>query len=157
MEPIRDDAGAHIGFAKVIRDITERKDAEARIDYLAQHDALTGLPNRVLLADRLSHAIRYAARKGGSLAVLALDLDRFTIVNDTFGHALGDRLIATVAGRLQNAVRAIDTVARVGGDEFAIVQVDVKEPNGARRLARRLIDSSVPTVRPRRPRGCGQR
>jgi diguanylate cyclase (GGDEF)-like protein/PAS domain S-box-containing protein len=141
MEPIRDDAGAHIGFAKVIRDITERKDAEARIDYRAQHDALTGLPNRVLLADRLSHAIRYAARKGGSLAVLALDLDRFTIVNDTFGHALGDRLIATVAGRLQNAVRAIDTVARVGGDEFAIVQVDVKEPNGARRLARRLIDS----------------
>ena len=89
----------------------------------------------------MSHAIRYAARKGGSLAVLALDLDRFTIVNDTFGHALGDRLIATVAGRLQNAVRAIDTVARVGGDEFAIVQVDVKEPNGARRLARRLIEA----------------
>jgi diguanylate cyclase (GGDEF)-like protein/PAS domain S-box-containing protein len=140
IEPIRDDDGAHIGFAKVIRDITDRKEAEARIDYLAHHDTLTGLPNRALLADRLSQGIRYVARKGGSLAVLALDLDRFTIINDTFGHALGDRLIATVAGRLQNAVRAIDTVARVGGDEFAIVQVDVKEPNGAHRLARRLID-----------------
>jgi PAS domain S-box-containing protein len=157
MEPIRDDAGAHIGFAKVIRDITERKDAEARIDYLAQHDALTGLPNRVLLADRLSHAIRYAARKGGSLAVLALDLDRFTIVNDTFGHALGrpaDRNGRWPAAEChpsdryrcaRRRRRVCDRSSRRQGTERC-TPVSTAADRG-----------SIPTIRPRRPRGCGQR
>jgi diguanylate cyclase (GGDEF)-like protein/PAS domain S-box-containing protein len=139
VEPIRDGSGILIGFAKVTRDITERKEAAARIEYLAYHDSLTGLANRTLLADRLTRAIQYTERKGGSLAVLALDLDRFTMINDTFGHDKGDRVIALVAARLQHAVRAVDTVARVGGDEFMIMQIDVKHPADAAGLAQRLI------------------
>jgi diguanylate cyclase (GGDEF)-like protein/PAS domain S-box-containing protein len=139
VEPIRDGGGILIGFAKVTRDITERKEAAARIEYLAYHDSLTGLANRTLLADRLTRAIQYTERKGGSLAVLALDLDRFTMINDTFGHDKGDRVIALVAARLQHAVRAVDTVARVGGDEFMIMQIDVKHPADAAGLAQRLI------------------
>jgi diguanylate cyclase len=139
VEPIRDDGGILIGFAMVMRDITERKEAAARIEYLAYHDSLTGLANRTLLADRLTRAIQYTERKGGSLAVLALDLDRFTMINDTFGHDKGDRVIALVAARLQHAVRAVDTVARVGGDEFMVMQIDVKHPADAAGLAERLI------------------
>lgn len=139
VEPIRDGSGILIGFAKVTRDITERKEAAARIEYLAYHDSLTGLANRTLLADRLTRAIQYTERKGGSLAVLALDLDRFTMINDTFGHDKGDRVIALVAARLQHAVRAVDTVARVGGDEFMVMQIDVKHPADAAGLAQRLI------------------
>ena len=102
-------------------DITDRKHAEQRIAHMAHHDALTGLPNRVLLRDRIQQAIAHAHRAGTQLAVLFLDLDRFKTINDSLGHQLGDRLLQSVASRILVCVREGDTVARVGGDEFVIV------------------------------------
>lgn len=121
-------------------DITERKRAEKNVEYLAHHDSLTGLTNRALLNDRLSQALGYAARGGHSPAVLAMDLDRFKMINDTFGHDAGDDILRQVASRLTNAVRAADTVARTGGDEFLVIQTDVAQPIAAAELARRLIE-----------------
>jgi diguanylate cyclase (GGDEF)-like protein/PAS domain S-box-containing protein len=102
-------------------DITDRKRAEQRIAHMAHHDALTGLPNRVLLRDRIQQAIAQAHRGGTQLAVLFIDLDRFKTINDSLGHQLGDRLLQSVASRILVCVREGDTVARVGGDEFVIV------------------------------------
>ena len=104
----------------VSMDITDRKLAEQRIAHMAHHDALTGLPNRVLLRDRIQQAIAHAHRDGTQLAVLFLDLDRFKTINDSLGHQLGDRLLQSVASRILVCVREGDTVARVGGDEFVI-------------------------------------
>jgi len=105
-----------------LQDITERKMQEARIEYLANHDALTDLPNRNLLSDRLAQAMAQARRTGQCLAVLTLDLDRFKFINDRFGHPVGDALLKAVAARLKAGVREGDTVARLGGDEFVIMQ-----------------------------------
>jgi diguanylate cyclase (GGDEF)-like protein len=128
------------GVAGLRIDITERKRSEDRIAHLAHHDALTGLPNRTLLNDRLSQALHINAREGGGLAVLALDLNRFKAVNDGFGHAAGDGLLKLVADRLRGALRASDTLARVGGDEFVVVLTDVDRVV-AGGLAQRLIES----------------
>jgi diguanylate cyclase (GGDEF)-like protein len=124
---------------RTFTDITERKRSAAHILHLAHHDALTGLPNRTLLDDRLSHALSLVARNGGALAVLALDLDRFKAINDRFGHAAGDRLLVLATDRLKGALRAADTLARVGGDEFVVLQTDVGQPLAAGELAQRLI------------------
>ena len=121
---IRDENGQVGGFLKVAYDITERKRAEAYIRHMAHHDALTGLPNRSLLLDRLDMAIRGAQRHGRAVAVLLLDLDHFKRVNDSLGHMTGDRLLLAVAARLQGSVREADTVARLGGDEFVVVLTD---------------------------------
>jgi diguanylate cyclase (GGDEF)-like protein/PAS domain S-box-containing protein len=123
----------------VIEDITERKRAEARISYLSFHDALTGLANRALLNDRLSQELRHTKRRDSQCAILALDLDRFKAINDTFGHEAGDKLLQEVASRLRNAVRTIDTVARLGGDKFVILQVDAAQPRAATEMSRRLV------------------
>jgi len=128
-----------------VRDTTERKRAEAQIQYLAHHDALTGLPNRVLFRDRLEQALARARRDGEMVAVLCFDLDRFKEVNDTLGHPAGDALLKGVAARLIACVRETDTVARLGGDEFAIVQVGLAQPKEAATLARRFLESlSIP-------------
>lgn len=118
--PLKDRRGRILGTMGISRDITDRKQAELRIRYMALHDTLTGLPNRSLLEDLLSHAIALAARNGKRVAVLMLDLDRFKSVNDSFGHHIGDRLLEAVAVRLRNCLRDSDIVARLGGDEFVI-------------------------------------
>ncbi|MCP5158943.1 MAG: EAL domain-containing protein [Gammaproteobacteria bacterium] len=104
-----------------IQDITERKQAEGQLAYLANYDALTALPNRYLFQDRLEHALRQADRNGSQLALLFLDLDRFKAINDTFGHGVGDQLLKAAAQRLVGIVRNSDTVARLGGDEFTLL------------------------------------
>ena len=118
--PLKDRRGRILGTMGISRDITDRKQAELRIRYMALHDALTGLPNRSLLEDLLAHAIALAGRNGKRVAVLMLDLDRFKSVNDSFGHHIGDRLLEAVAVRLRACLRDSDIVARLGGDEFVI-------------------------------------
>jgi len=108
-------------YTLIVRDVTERKQAEDRIRRMASHDNLTGLPNRTLLMDRLQVAMAQVRRQGGRFALLFLDLDKFKPVNDNFGHEVGDHLLQVVASRMQDNVRASDTVARIGGDEFALV------------------------------------
>ncbi len=112
-------------YIHVARDITTQKEYEKQLEYQATHDLLTGLPNRVLLKDRLDQAIHYAQRSERIVALVLLDLDRFKVVNDTLGHALGDDLLCQVAARLRSAVRDTDTVARFGGDEFVVLLTQV--------------------------------
>jgi diguanylate cyclase (GGDEF)-like protein len=126
--------------ASVLSTALQRIDSEARLAYLAQFDPLTGLPNRALLADRFSQMIVQAKRHGSPLAVLFIDLDQFKAVNDTLGHAGGDGLLREVAARLQSAVRTGDTVARISGDEFAIVVADLVRPEDAALVAQKVID-----------------
>jgi len=113
--------GKIVGLTLNARDITERKEAEARIEYLAYHDELTNLPNRRLLMDRLEHIASIAHRHHTKGALLFLDLDRFKVINDSIGHAAGDALLCEVARRLNESVRAEDSVARLGGDEFMVL------------------------------------
>jgi diguanylate cyclase (GGDEF)-like protein/hemerythrin-like metal-binding protein len=124
-----------------IQDITDRKLAEARMGYLANHDRLTELPNRELFKDRLSQAISRAARKRERFAVLLLDLDDFKPINDKHGHAAGDVALIMVARRLQACLRHMDTVARLGGDEFAIILDDLQGPDDAKQVAQKIIRS----------------
>ena len=126
------------GIVMNSRDVTEREQAAAEITFRAFHDLLTGLPNRALLLDRLSHALHRAKRSGDLVAVLYLDLDRFKLVNDSLGHAAGDELLAEVARRLTRAVRPGDTVGRIGGDEFVVVAESVEGVGGARTVAERI-------------------
>ncbi len=127
------------GWVATHEDITERRRAEKQIAHMARHDALTDLPNRVLLRDRLAHALTELPRDK-RLAVLYLDLDHFKSVNDTLGHQIGDELLKTVAARLRDCVGEVDTVARVGGDEFAIIHTGIEQPNDAATLARRICE-----------------
>ena len=122
-------------------DVTERKQAEARIAYMAHHDALTDLPNRVLFHEQLNELLARVRRHGESLAVYCLDLDHFKGVNDTLGHPMGDALLQAVAQRLRKCLRDSDMVARLGGDEFAIVQSPLGSPNEASTLAGLLIET----------------
>jgi diguanylate cyclase (GGDEF)-like protein len=131
--------GVFQGFRGTTRDITRRKTDEAQIAFLARYDSLTNLPNRALFRERLEHSLS-EIQPGRFLAVLILDLDRFKMVNDTLGHPVGDILLRTIGERLSVCVRHTDTVARVGGDEFAIVQVDLEEPREAAAFAQRLSD-----------------
>ena len=118
--PLKNQRGVIIGTMGIAHNITDRKQAEVRVQYMALHDTLTGLPNRILLEDRLTQAIAVARRNHKSVAVLMLDLDHFKDVNDSFGHYVGDRLLEAVSMRMQACLRDIDIVARLGGDEFVI-------------------------------------
>jgi diguanylate cyclase (GGDEF)-like protein len=128
------------GWVATHEDITERRRAEMQIAHMARHDALTDLPNRVLLRERLAEALTHVDR-GAKLAVLCLDLDQFKNVNDTLGHPTGDELLRIVAGRLRGCVRETDTISRVGGDEFSIIQTDIADATDAERLARRISEA----------------
>ncbi len=128
------------GWVATHEDVTERRQAEMRIAHMARHDALTDLPNRVLLRERLGEALAHVER-GQRLAVLYLDLDLFKNVNDSLGHPTGDELLRIVADRLRGCVGETDTISRVGGDEFFIIQTDVGGASDAERLARRVAEA----------------
>jgi diguanylate cyclase (GGDEF)-like protein/PAS domain S-box-containing protein len=128
------------GWVATHEDITEQRRSEVKIEYMAHHDALTDLANRVLLNDRLEHALS-RVQHGEMVAVHHLDLDQFKAVNDTFGHPCGDKLLRTVAERLRGLVAEADTIARMGGDEFVIVQATIADPADATSLAQGVIDA----------------
>ncbi len=138
IEPAAD--GRLAALIGTCQDVTERIETERNIYHLAHHDALTGLPNRLLFDDRLGAAVAAAQRQGSSLALLCLDLNDFKGVNDTLGHATGDDLLRHVATRLRGLVRESDLVARLGGDEFAVIQHEASRTGTAATLASRLID-----------------
>ncbi|RYY18025.1 MAG: EAL domain-containing protein [Alphaproteobacteria bacterium] len=127
-------------WAVMLEDISARKASEARADRMARLDPLTRLPNRLLLRERLAEALARLDRNGEACALLLIDLDRFKPVNDTLGHPIGDALLEKVADRLRSTVRATDTVARIGGDEFVILQAGVRDAADTQALARRLVD-----------------
>ncbi len=137
--PIHDREGRVIGGVLVFHDVTESRSLAIRMTHLAQHDALTGLPNRVLLNDRLAQAIARAKRNEHRAAVLFLDVDRFKQVNDTLGHSVGDQLLKEMAVRLQACVRASDTVCRQGGDEFVILLGEVRDAEAIAHAAQRVL------------------
>ncbi|MBF9233177.1 putative bifunctional diguanylate cyclase/phosphodiesterase [Microvirga alba] len=128
------------GWLATYEDITERRRAETQIAYMAHHDALTGLANRVLFRERMEHALASARSHEIAVAVLCLDLDRFKDVNDSLGHQTGDLLLKTVAARLLSCVREGDVVARLGGDEFAVLQITPSDPQACAALAARIVE-----------------
>lgn len=135
---VRNETGVVTHYVGISADITQNKHAEERIQQLAYYDALTGVPNRLLLQDRAQRALAQAQRDGTELALLFIDLDRFKTINDSLGHKIGDLLLQEVAGRLKKIVRDTDTVSRLGGDEFLIL-LSVEGVDGAARIARRLL------------------
>jgi diguanylate cyclase (GGDEF)-like protein/PAS domain S-box-containing protein len=129
-----------VGIA-ILRDISQRKAQHAELEWMALHDALTGLPNRTLLNDRIEQAINAARRSGQAMAVLLLDLDRFKEINDTLGHLVGDRLLTLIGPRLRRPLRETDTVARLGGDEFAILLPGPTDVPAACGIAERVVEA----------------
>jgi len=139
--PITDADGKVRGAAVAFSELKEASREAVRLAHLAQRDALTDLPNRVLLYDRVAQAIVAARRRGGMVALLFVDLDGFKAVNDVYGHALGDRLLKAVAERLAKTVRAADTVSRFGGDEFVVLLPEVDGPDAVAAFAQKVVDS----------------
>jgi diguanylate cyclase (GGDEF)-like protein/PAS domain S-box-containing protein len=141
--PIHDRGGQVIGAVSVFKDVSEARAMSLRAVYLAQHDFLTDLPNRMLLNDRLSQAIALARRHGHRLGVLFLDLDQFKHVNDSLGHVIGDTLLQSVGRRLVTCVRSSDTVSRQGGDEFVVLLSDIEHARDAATSAQKIIAALV--------------
>jgi diguanylate cyclase (GGDEF)-like protein/PAS domain S-box-containing protein len=132
---------AHGGWVATYEDITERKRAESQIAYMAHHDALTDLANRVLFREHIERTLAQAKRRGDAIAMICLDLDHFKTVNDTLGHQAGDAVLKAVGDRLRSCVRQGDVIARLGGDEFAVLQVAPNQPHDAAALAARLVQA----------------
>ncbi|MFU8839058.1 MAG: diguanylate cyclase domain-containing protein [Thiohalomonadaceae bacterium] len=137
---VRDEQGVLSHYVAIFSDITSEKENEKRMHKLAHYDQLTGLPNRILFNERLRYALSQAERNKKMVAVMFLDLDGFKPVNDTLGHAAGDQLLYQVAQRLKDCLRASDTVARFGGDEFTIVLPDVDGVRSAAQIAKKIIE-----------------
>jgi diguanylate cyclase (GGDEF)-like protein/PAS domain S-box-containing protein len=136
---VKDDEGKITNFVGISVDITMRKEAEERLSFLANHDALTGLPNRILFSDRLQHAMARAHRDLLQMAILFLDLDQFKNVNDNFGHTMGDSLLQSVGDRLLRHIRESDTLARWGGDEFILLLEKIRSAEEAVHVAQRIL------------------
>ncbi|RZA33338.1 MAG: EAL domain-containing protein [Lysobacteraceae bacterium] len=145
-QPVFDDDGLLAGYRGTGSDITERKLTEQRVHHVAQHDVLTGLPNRSLLQDRLGQAIAYANRSGRPMWVMLIDLDRFKFVNDSMGHKAGDVLLMTVAARLTGSLRDTDTVARLSGDEFVVILSEHHDEPLSPEIVQRVMDSVAQPV-----------
>jgi diguanylate cyclase (GGDEF)-like protein/PAS domain S-box-containing protein len=143
---IRNKNGEAIGFRGISRDITERKRQQEKIHYLATHDSLTGLPNRMMLNQLLSHAINAAKRHNRKLAVFFIDLDRFKIINDMLGHEAGDRLLQEIALRFRHALRSMDIVARMGGDEFVVLIEEIENCEQISTVAHKLLAEAMKPV-----------
>ena len=142
-EPLVDADGRFAGYRGVSRDITPRKQAEERIQYLATHDSLTGLPNRVMFGELLSHVLAQGRRNRRRFAVLFIDLDRFKCINDRLGHDAGDALLVQVAHRLKDGLRSSDVVARLGGDEFVMLLQDLPASEAASTIARKMLSAVI--------------
>lgn len=138
---LRDEKGAATHYIAIYLDITERKKEEERIQYLANYDVLTGLPNRYLLNDRVGQAIALAQRHQTRIAVFFIDLDHFKNINDSLGHDVGDELLKMVAQRLRSCLRRSDTIARLGGDEFVALLVDLDSEDEVAFVAEKMVDS----------------
>ena len=145
-QAVRNDAGAIIALEGIIDDITDRKRFEERLSYLAQYDVLTGLPNRALFYDRLRQAVGRAKREQTMVGLMFLDLDRFKQINDTLGHAAGDRVLIVVAERLKGFLREVDTIARLGGDEFTVVIEGVSQPEQLTGVAEKIRNALAEPV-----------
>jgi diguanylate cyclase (GGDEF)-like protein len=139
IDVIRDHTGRVCNYVAVLTDLSKLRSSQLELDFLAHHDPLTRLPNRLLLLSRLQHGIELAQCEGQHLALLMVDLDRFKDINDSFGHLVGDELLQLVATRLMAQVRAIDTVGRFGGDEFSVLMEDVGGAEQAARVANDII------------------
>jgi diguanylate cyclase (GGDEF)-like protein/PAS domain S-box-containing protein len=144
---VRDAQGQALHYVALITDITERKETQLKLERLAHFDALTGLPNRVLLADRLHQAMVQTERRGLNLAVVYLDLDGFKEINDRHGHEVGDRLLATLAKRMKHTLREGDTLARLGGDEFVAVLPELADIETSEPMLVRLLAAAAESVR----------
>src|SRR5450759_441523 len=138
---LRTPDGSVAGTLGISRDITERKQMEQKLEEMATHDFLTGLPNRALLLDRFTIAAALAHRNKARLAVMSLDLDKFKSINDTLGHDAGDQVLKVISTRLVRILRASDTFARVGGDEFISVMMETDHIEGATAIAQKILDS----------------
>lgn len=136
---VRDDDGEIVNHLAIFSDITDRKLAEERIEFLSHHDALTRLPNRILTRDRFEQAVAKTQREQTGIGVLFVDLDNFKYVNDSFGHQAGNRLLVTSVGRLKQLIRETDTISRQGGDEFVIILPDIKESAAVERVASQIL------------------
>lgn len=139
---VRDDCGKISRFVALFTDITALKEQEKELLHIAHFDALTGLPNRILLADRLQHAMNQAQRNGKPLAVAFLDLDGFKAINDEYGHDAGDQLLIIVSTRMKLALREVDTLARLGGDEFVAVLQEMDSPAACEHTVQRLLSAA---------------
>jgi len=145
-EPVFDESGAFKGYRGVGKDITARKQAEARIEHLANHDSLTALPNRAMFSAVLNAALQNAQRYHRNFAVLFIDLDRFKVINDTLGHEAGDQLLQEMGRRLVQTVRASDAVARMGGDEFVVLVQEVNEAGQVEAVARKILSALIKPI-----------
>jgi diguanylate cyclase (GGDEF)-like protein/PAS domain S-box-containing protein len=136
---VHDIKGELSNYIAIFSDLTERRAIDERIEFLAYHDPLTGLPNRLLLHDRFKQAVASATRENTMIAVLFLDLDKFKQVNDALGHAAGDELLQLVAKRIEQSVREVDTVSRIGGDEFAVLLTDLRDAQTISVIADKIL------------------
>ncbi|MEW7974474.1 MAG: EAL domain-containing protein [Candidatus Thiodiazotropha endolucinida] len=137
---VYDDKGKPSHYVSVFSDISPIKETQEKLDFLAHHDPLTGLPNRTLLNDRMDHAIERASRESRGVAVMFLDLDRFKDINDSLGHPVGDKLLTDVAVRLRSSLREVDTLSRQGGDEFILLMEDVLKTSDVVEVAQKILE-----------------
>jgi diguanylate cyclase (GGDEF)-like protein/PAS domain S-box-containing protein len=137
---VKDSAGNILNYVAIFSDITKIKKSNERIEYLAHHDPLTNLPNRLLLRARLDQSITHASNSKEILALFFIDIDNFKIINDSYGHSIGDKIINLVASRLQKNLRADDTISRIGGDEFIIVIENIDQEKSIEKIANKILD-----------------